>query len=33
LNPDPLDSDRAGSIPRRCSNRRRVALKVAFVWI
>jgi hypothetical protein len=33
LNPDPLDSDGAGSIPRRCSNRRRAALKVAFVWI
>jgi hypothetical protein len=31
LNPDPLDSNRAGSISRRYSNRRRVALKVAFV--
>jgi len=33
LNPDPLDSDRVGSILRRFSNRRRVALKVAFMWI
>ena len=33
LNPDPLDSDGAGSILRRYLNRRRVALKVAFVWI
>jgi len=33
LNPDPLDSDRVGSILRRCSNRRRAARKVAFVWI
>jgi hypothetical protein len=33
LNPDPLDSDRVGSISRRYSNRYRVALKVAFVWI
>jgi hypothetical protein len=33
LNPNPLDSNRAGLIPRRYSNRRRAALKVAFVWI
>jgi hypothetical protein len=33
LNPDPLDSDKAGSISRRCSNRRTAARKVAFVWI
>ena len=32
LNPDPLDSEGIGSILRRCSNRRRVALKVAFVY-
>jgi hypothetical protein len=31
LNPDPLDSNKAGLILRRYSNRRRVALKVAFV--
>ena len=31
LNPDSLDSDKVGLIPRRYSNRRRVALKVAFV--
>ena len=33
LNPDPLDSNKVGLILRRCSNYRRVALKVAFVWI
>jgi hypothetical protein len=33
LNPDPLDSDEAGSISRRCSNLRTIARKVAFVWI
>jgi len=31
LNPDLLDSDRVGSILRRCSNHRRAARKVAFV--
>jgi len=31
LNPDLLDSNRVGLIPRRYSNYRRVALKVAFV--
>ena len=31
LNPNLLDSDRVGSILRRCLNYRRVALKVAFV--
>ena len=33
LNPDLLDSDGVDSILRRFSNRRRVALKIAFVWI
>jgi hypothetical protein len=33
LNPNPLDSNRVGSILRRYSNRYRVALKVAFMWI
>jgi hypothetical protein len=33
LNPDSLDSNRVGLILRRCLNRYRVALKVAFVWI
>jgi hypothetical protein len=33
LNPDLLDSDEAGSISRRCSNRRIAARNVAFVWI
>jgi hypothetical protein len=33
LKPNPLDSNKVGSILRRYSKRHRVALKVAFVWI
>jgi hypothetical protein len=32
LNPNLLDSDEVGSILRRCSNRRKAARKVAFVY-